>query len=79
MHRRQITLKGKEEPIWSRGGASNKGEREHLRNGGERTGWVILRIRERRAEIHKRIQGLERGQMFVFFCQRGILSRSGLL
>lgn len=28
MQRRQITLKGKEEPIWSRGGARNKGERK---------------------------------------------------
>ena len=28
VHRRQITLKGKEEPIWSRGGAWSKGERK---------------------------------------------------
>lgn len=42
-HHRQLTVKGKQEPIWWRVGKRSKGE-GNLRNRGERTGWRIWRI-----------------------------------
>lgn len=79
MHHRQITRKGKETPSGAEEGQGARG-RGNLRNGGERTAWMIWRTRECRAGRQSSIGGW--AKMFVSSCQKGdagMHERSGLL